>query len=408
MVRVSACTFVPMLKKLSALWIVGWFPSKSNPFAGNFIERHAVACSSEIDITLVHAAVYEWGSPKSEPKKFEYPFQLIWIPIPQFKKAFLKPLNLVLYYAVFYFKLIKQLQTLGKMDILHVHVPDKCGLVATWIKKKMNISKMVLTEHWAIYNSPVSDHFGVRNPWFQYVIKQTWKNTDYAAQVSLPLHVEMEKILGKNIPVMEFPNVVPADFFNAIESETDQNFRWIHVSNFEERKNIPIILQAFQRLQNEQPLNTLTLVGATPEKKEKFERQFHSISNVQFLTQVDAKKLNEMFRNSDAMVMASSSENAPCVISEALCTGLPVLSSNIGGIANMIHETNGLLFDLDIDKNSFSANNNHNIETLYSSMIALQNIISQNQFQKVAENAQLKYGAATISIQLKQLYNSLI
>jgi hypothetical protein len=187
-----------MHKKLSALWIVGWFPSKANPYAGNFIYRHAIACSSKIDITLVHAATYFVGQEKNMPVTEKYPFQLIWIPIPQFQSRIFKPLNLLFYYSWFYVQLLKQVKRNNVFDILHVHVPDKCGILATWIKRKLKINKMVLTEHWAIYNSPVPDHFLTRNRWFQYAIKQTWKHTDYAAQVSLPLHQEMQKILGEN------------------------------------------------------------------------------------------------------------------------------------------------------------------------------------------------------------------
>ena len=163
-----------MHKKLSALWIVGWFPSKANPFAGNFIERHALACSSKIDITLVHGATYFVGEEKNMPVSGNYPFQLIWIPIPQFQSRFFKPLNLFIYYSWFYFQFLKQVKGNNVYDIIHVHAPDKCGILATWIKRKLKIKKMVLTEHWAIYNSPVPDHFLTRNRWFQFAIKQTW------------------------------------------------------------------------------------------------------------------------------------------------------------------------------------------------------------------------------------------
>ena len=106
--------------------------------------------------------------------------------------------------------------------------------------------------------------------------------------------------------------------------------------------------------------------------------------------------------------MASSSENAPCVIAEAHCSGLPVLSSNVGGISNMIDETNGILFELEINEKTWSAYNNRNIETLYQSMkIMKQNVLS-GKYENIEIAAKEKYSASSISDKLNQLYLSII
>lgn len=408
-----------MHKKLSALWIVGWFPSKANPYAGNFIYRHALACSSQIDITVVHGATYFIGQEKNMPVTEKYPFPLIWIPIPQFQSRIFKPLNLFIYYSWFYFQLLKQVKKNNVFDILHVHVPDKCGILATWIKRKLKINKMVLTEHWAIYNSPVPDHFLTRNQWFQFAIKQTWKHTDYAAQVSLPLHQEMQKLLGKTIPTIEFANVVPEDFFIPTEKLKYEKFNFVHVSNFENRKNIPLIFAAFLRLYAEDNAISIEFIGADTATKEFYQNQFTTQmlaalqnNKDQFVWEIHEKespsRINEIFRKSHCLVMASSSENAPCVIAEALCTGLPVISSNVGGIANMIDDSNGMLFDLEINEKTWSAYNKHNRETLYQSMkIMKQNVLS-GKYENIEIAAKAKYSASSISQELNQLYLSII
>ncbi len=418
-VRFYSLTFVAMHKKLSALWIVGWFPSKANPFAANFIERHALACSAKMDITLVHAAAYFVGQEKNMPVTENYPFHLIWIPIPQFQSRIFKPLNLFIYYILFYFQLLKRLKHNKVFDILHVHAPDKCGILATWVKKKLKINKMLLTEHWAIYNSPVPDHYLTRNRWFQYTMKQTWKHTDIAAQVSLPLHKEMEKLLGKTIPMIEFSNVVPNDFFVRTENAKYEKFNFVHVSNFENRKNIPLIFDAFVKLYSEDKSISIEFVGADKSTKEFYQNQFSTQitaelpnNEKQFVWKIHEKEspstINEIFRKSHCLVMASSSENAPCVISEALCSGLPVLSSNVGGISNMVNETNSILFDLEINEKTWSAYNNHNIETLYQSMKIMKQNVLNEKYKNIEIAAQSKYSASSISDNLNQLYLSII
>jgi len=415
-VRFYSLTFVAMQKKLSALWIAGWFPSKANPFAGNFICRHALACSSKIDITLVHAATYFVGQSKNMPLTENYPFDIIWIPIPQFQSRIFKPLNLFIYYSWFYVQLLNKLKYHKVFDIIHVHAADKCGILATWIKKKLKINQMVLTEHWAIYNSPVPDHFLTRNWWFQFSMKQTWKHTNYAAQVSLPLHQEMQKLLGKTIPLIEFANVVPADFFVHIEKAKYEKFNFVHVSNFENRKNIALIFAAFTKLYAEDNAITIEFVGADKSAKEFYQNQFssqlpHSQTENQFVWKIHEKEspsiINEIFRQSQCLVMASSSENAPCVIAEALCAGLPVITSNVGGISDMVNQSNGILFDIDVDEKTWSAYNNRNIETLYQSMKLMKQNVLNVKYDHIEIAAQAKYSASSISDKLNQLYLSI-
>ena len=46
----------------------------------------------------------------------------------------------------------------------------------------------------------------------------------------------------------------------------------------------------------------------------------------------------------DALILNSLYENQPVVILEALCCGIPAISSDVGGISENINPENGLLF----------------------------------------------------------------
>ena len=51
----------------------------------------------------------------------------------------------------------------------------------------------------------------------------------------------------------------------------------------------------------------------------------------------------EAYQNADFFVLFSNFENLPCVIVEAFASGVPVLSTSVGGIAEIVSPERGIL-----------------------------------------------------------------
>jgi len=56
------------------------------------------------------------------------------------------------------------------------------------------------------------------------------------------------------------------------------------------------------------------------------------------------KQLHEIYRTSDAFIFASSCENLPNILIEAMASGLPIASSNLGPIPEILGDS-GIYFD---------------------------------------------------------------
>lgn len=67
---------------------------------------------------------------------------------------------------------------------------------------------------------------------------------------------------------------------------------------------------------------------------------------IAFLGKLSAAQMKEEYLKCHTFVCASSLENSPNSVGEAMCLGVPVVASDVGGIPSMLtHEKEGLLFE---------------------------------------------------------------
>jgi glycosyltransferase involved in cell wall biosynthesis len=65
---------------------------------------------------------------------------------------------------------------------------------------------------------------------------------------------------------------------------------------------------------------------------------------VRFLGPLARERVVDLFRAADAAILSSSWENFPHTVVEALAVGTPVISTDAGGVAEVVHDNvNGLL-----------------------------------------------------------------
>lgn len=383
------------------LWVAGWFPNSENPYNGIFIHRHAQAvANSNANLTVLTFATYFFGENRPTRLQELTNYQWVFVAVPQFKGKAFRIVNFMIYY---WLTLGKFLQVILECQpqIVHVHAADKIGVVAAFWKTFFNY-KLWLTEHWAIFNDWVPDRFDKRNGWFQKSYRYLWNKTDYCASINLNLHQSMEQTLGSNKKHILFPNALDAVFENAqILQESGRN-HFLHVSNFEPRKNTNLIIEAFKEVQNQIPQVRLTLVGISQEKKDQLFEEYPNLKelNIDIFEAVPAEELIEFYQQASAFILASDSENAPCVISEALAMGVPVIASNVGGISEMVNSENGILME------DWNPQENNSAKTLKITAAMLDFCKKCENFDRlqIQQNAKLKYSSESIAQQLIHQY----
>ena len=115
--------------------------------------------------------------------------------------------------------------------------------------------------------------------------------------------------------------------------------------NLEPMYNVACSINAFSRIQKLHPKASLVIAGDGSERRllEDLVAAL-GLSNVRFVGRISPLEMAALYDASDIYVNASNIDNMPLSIIEAFSAGLPVVSTNAGGIPVVVsHERNGLL-----------------------------------------------------------------
>lgn len=120
----------------------------------------------------------------------------------------------------------------------------------------------------------------------------------------------------------------------------------VHVSNFRKVKRVEDVVRMF-KIVNEQIPTRLLMVGDGPERSkiEDLCRCTGGCKDVRFMGKQE--KLEEIFNIADLFVLPSESESFGLAALEAMACGLPVISTNAGGLPEInIHDQTGFMSDV--------------------------------------------------------------
>jgi L-malate glycosyltransferase len=140
------------------------------------------------------------------------------------------------------------------------------------------------------------------------------------------------------------PNLVDLSRFRFRERDP-LGARILSTRNFEPIYNVACTLRAFRRVQEQHPAATLTLVGSGSEdgRLRGLVGEL-GLRGVTFLGRVHPDQMAEHCAAHDIYVQSPHIDNMPVSILEAFSSGLPVVSTDVGGISVILtHDRHGLL-----------------------------------------------------------------
>jgi len=225
-------------------------------------------------------------------------------------------------------------------DLIHAHAlptPAKLGLE---LKKQKKVP-LIITAHGE------DIHRLSRKPIFRKWNQEALEGADWVTAVSKELADDVHAIHGVSCTFI--PNGVDPDTFKPVfnSGAKDRPVQILFVGVLSKKKNVPLLISAISKLKrNGASPFRLTVIGDGPERPriEKTVKNLGLEDEVVMKGRVPENVLVEAFGNADIFALPSDTEGLPMVIIQAMSCVLPVISTEVGGVAEAVeHGKTGLL-----------------------------------------------------------------
>ncbi len=243
-----------------------------------------------------------------------------------------------------------------KLDLLHVHyaIPHATSAyLANQILKKENRGTKIIT---TLHGTDIT-LVGLE-PSFLPLVKFSIEESDGVTAVSRFLKEKTLTNYNINKDIEVIHNFIDTDVFKPV---CNDNFKThvapnkekllVHTSNFRQVKRVPDTIKILKEVQKKVPAR-LILVGDGPERSEseRLARELGVQKDVLFLGKQDG--LAEILSSADIFLMPSQSESFGLSALEAMACGIPVISSSVGGLPELVrHNETGFIAEIgDIDR----------------------------------------------------------
>jgi L-malate glycosyltransferase len=229
-----------------------------------------------------------------------------------------------------------------KLDVLNVHysIPHA---TAAFLAREITSVPYIVTLHGSDVTILGSD------PSYHIVNNHSVEKANAVTAVSTFMQMEAYERLGIEREVKVIPNFVDPDVFspeecNAAKTGCEECGGIIHVSNFRPVKRVSDLVYAMAIVVKEEPKAHLTLVGDGPDRHG-VETLISSLRLQRNVTMTGFRSdIPNLMRCADIGVLCSETESAPLTLLEGMSTGLPMISTKVGGVHEIINDgENGLL-----------------------------------------------------------------
>ena len=287
-----------------------------------------------------------------------------------------------------------------QIDVLHVHyaIPHAyAGYMAKKMLHEEGIELPIVTTLHGTDITLVGSH-----PFYKTAVTFSINKSDAVTSVSQSLKEDTQRLFNTKKDITVIPNFIDLDKYTPTTKNCQRDVLAMpdervitHISNFRSVKRIPDVIHIFNAIQKEIP-SKLMMIGEGPEreKAEQLCTELNIENKVVFLG--NSNEVNKILCFSDLFLLPSETESFGLSALEAMASGVPVVSSNSGGLPEVnINGVSGFLSPVG-DIKSMSQNAIH----------ILKNKTDLEVFKKGAKSTAIKFDIHQIVPAYEEIYKT--
>lgn len=231
----------------------------------------------------------------------------------------------------------------GQVDLLHIHLSDKGSCYRKTVLGA--ISRLLRIPYVVHLHGAVFNEFWAEAP--PHLARAICRLFDGSKHI-IVLGRHWADVVCKRVPsaidkMSVMPNATPQSLLAQIPS-SDHRARISFIGELGDRKGTPQLIEALTRLVD-RPNWSATIAGNGKVAESLAEVQRRRIADrVSIPGWLDSEGVNNLLCRTDILVLPSFAENLPMVILEAFAHGVPVVSTPVGAISEVVEpDRNGLL-----------------------------------------------------------------
>jgi L-malate glycosyltransferase len=235
-----------------------------------------------------------------------------------------------------------------QIDVLHVHyaIPHAyAGYMAKKMLHEEGIELPIVTTLHGTDITLVGSH-----PFYKTAVTFSINKSDAVTSVSQSLKDDTQRLFSTNKEITVIPNFIDLEKHKPSVKNCQRDVlaepheRVItHVSNFRTVKRIPDVIHIFDAIQKEIP-SKLMMIGEGPEREKAEQLCTHLNIEDKVIFLGNTNEVNKILCFSDLFLLPSQTESFGLSALEAMASGVPVVSSNTGGLPEVnINKVSGFL-----------------------------------------------------------------
>jgi glycosyltransferase involved in cell wall biosynthesis len=218
----------------------------------------------------------------------------------------------------------------GRADLFHVMANSGwawhlCAAPAVWIARLRGVGVVVN------YRGGEAEAFLAR------AAPRVLPTLRRAAAVIVP-STFLEGVFRRHgVATIIVPNVIDLSRFHPAIARARQR-HVVVTRNLEDIYDIPTALRAFAQLRRHHPDARMTVAGSGPclPALQALVRELGLDGAVAFPGRIDNERIGALYRDADLVLNPSTADNMPNSLLEAMASGVPVVTTDVGGIPHLV------------------------------------------------------------------------